>query len=195
MFKNIKLYKKLKEESTKIDYEFDNYNVRHEAEVLMKIEDRDDIVSALSMGEDLIVNEDFDSFIKSSTSHITPEKKINLKIKCENKISADEKTDIKNAVKNHYTKKISSLNDELHRNAIVNIFLIVASVAILSIIIFLSQFSHLQILIEFLDIFAWVLLWEVFDNFVFNRSEIRRIAIKNYQILNMRIEFIETKEK
>lgn len=195
MFKNIKLLKKLKEESTKIDYEFDNYNSKNEAEVLMKIEDRDDIVSALSMGEDLIVNEDFDSFIKNSTSHITPEKKINLKIKCENKISADEKTDIKNAVKNHYTKKISSLNDELHRNAIVNIFLIVASVAILSIIIFLSQFSHLQILIEFLDIFAWVLLWEVFDNFVFNRSEIRRIAIKNYQILNMRIEFIETKEK
>lgn len=193
MFKNIKLYKKLKEESTKIDYEFDNYNARHEAEVLMKIESEDDIVSSLSMGEDLMVNESFETFINNSVSHITPEKKIDLKIKCENKIDEHEKKNIKEAVKNHYTKKISSLNDDLQRNAIANIFLLVASVAVLALIIVLSKFAYLQILIEILDIFAWVLLWEVFDNFVFKRSEIRRFAIKNYQILNMKIEFIETK--
>lgn len=195
MFKNIKLYKNLREESTKVDYEFDNYNSRNEAEVLMKIENEDDILSPLSMGEDLMVNESFETFINNSVSHITPEKKIDLKIKCENKISNHEKTNIKDAIKNHYTKKISSLNDDLQRNAIVNVFLSIASVAVLALIIVLSKFSYLKILIEILDIFAWVLLWEVFDNFVFRRSEIRRLAVKNYQILNMKIEFIETKEE
>lgn len=194
MFKNIKLYKKLKEESTKIDYEFDNYNSMHEAEVLMKIENEDDIVSSLSMGEDLMVNDSFETFINNSVSHITPEKKIDLKIRCENRITEHEKANIKEAIKNHYTKKISSLNDDLQRNAIANIFLLIASVAVLALIIVISKFTYLQILIEILDIFAWVLLWEVFDNFVFRRSEIRRLAVKNYQILNMRIEFIETKE-
>ena len=195
MFKNIKLLKELREESTKIDYEFDNYNSRNEAEVLMKIENEDDIVSSLSMGEDLMVNESFETFISNSVSHIEPDKKIDLKISCENNIYDDEKTNIKNAIKNHYTKKISSINDDLHKNAIDNIFLTVASVAVLALIIVLSKFSYLTLLIEILDIFAWVLLWEVFDNFIFRRRELRKIAIKNYQILNMRIEFLETKEK
>ena len=191
MFKNIKLLRELRKQSQYVEYDFDDFNSRNEAVIEMKAEKVEDLVSPFCIGDDLILTESFEKFLENSASPIEPHLAIDLKVNNAKNFSNEDRKAIKYAIKNHYTKKISLENDNLRRNMIDNIVLFIASIVVLALILVIEAVKFTTLIRQVLDILAWVLLWEVFDNFFLRRRVLRSAAIKNYQLLNMRVEFID----
>lgn len=190
MFENIKLLKQLKIESYNIDNE-DNevLNERGEAVICVECEDKNDIVSKFSCGDNATITSEFSNFLKENTEDLDIEKSLNLKIHSNNEFSNEDKSQIKLAIRNHYTKTLSDVNKRLYQNKAECIILSILSVIFMLIYVVSKFFDPYEISSELILIIVWVFMWRAIENIAFERRELRKRAIKLYRLLNARIEF------
>lgn len=191
MFDNIKLLKKLKNESYEVEYTLDDYiNENNEAIIYVNCKDSSDIISKYSSGEDLTINKELSSYLQDDTNYLNLKYPINIKINSEKELSRDDKDKIKLSIRNHFTKKVSDVNEKLYENKNECIMLVFLSLFFLLAYVFTKIYLPLEILSEILLIISWVFVWRMTESIVFDRKAMRKEAIKYYRLLNARIEFL-----
>ncbi|MGN1222704.1 MAG: hypothetical protein ACI4T1_01055 [Christensenellales bacterium] len=190
MFKNIKMLKELKNEFQQIEFENGEIiNENDEALIYVKAENKDDLVSKLSEGEDTIITSDFARFVNENTDNIKLEKHLNIKINNTKEFTREDKSMIKLAYRNYFEKKVSDINDRLYSNKVECIYLMILSVLALGLYALIKIVEKFSLFSEMILIIAWVFVWRTTENIFFERSKLRKEAIKYYKLLNARIDF------
>lgn len=190
MFKNIKMLKELKNEFQQIEFENGEIiNENDEALIYVKADNKDDLVSKLSEGEDTIITSDFARFVNENTDNIKLEKHLNIKINNTKEFTREDKSMIKLAYRNYFEKKVSDINDRLYSNKVECINLMILSVLALGLYALIKIVEKFSLFSEMILIIAWVFVWRTTENIFFERSKLRKEAIKYYKLLNARIDF------
>jgi len=189
MFKNIKLLKKLREDSYKIEYENDYITENDEAIIYVKSNEKSDIINKYSDGEDLTLNSELSSYIQQDNPYMDLTKPIVVKFNSEKEYSKEDKKEIKQAYRNYFMKKVSDINEELYDNFNKNIWLFIVSAIFLMLYILYRIIDNIGFGSELILIISWVFVWNLTESLVFTRPKLTRQAIKLYKLLNARIEF------
>ncbi|MBO5888677.1 MAG: hypothetical protein J6Q58_00880 [Clostridia bacterium] len=190
MFKNIKLLRKLKRDSYEIEYSSESkINKDDEAVICINAKDKTDIISKYSVGSDLTINSELSDYLKENADEIQIKHPLSIKICSDKEFSTEDKSKVKLALRNHFTKKVSDVNEKLYENEVECWTMVFLSFLFLLGYVLLKIHLPIEILTEIVLIVAWVFVWRMTESIVFVRREMRREAIKYYRLLTARIEF------
>ncbi len=189
MFKNIKLLKHFKSASYEVEYENDYESERDETILYVKIKDKTDVINPYSSGEDVTIKDELSNFIQQDNNYMVLAKPINIRFDNESEISSEDKNEIKLALRNHFTLKVSDINEELYSNKKECFFMISAFILFLGLFVLGKFFVNFSIVSEIFSLVAWVFGWDFVESIAFVRPKLRKKAITLYKLLNARIEF------
>ena len=189
MFKNIKLLKHFKNASSEVEYENDLESERNETILYVNIKDKSDVINSYSSGDDVVIKPELSDFLQQNNNYMELSKPINIRFACEKEISEQNQDEIKLAIRNHFTLKVSDINEELSKNKNECFFMIVAFILFLGLYIAGKLIEPLGIVSEIFLLVAWVFGWDFVESIAFVRPRLRKEAIKLYKLLNSRIEF------
>jgi len=190
MFKNIKLLRKLKRDSYEIEYSSESkINKDDEAVICINAKDKSDIINEYSVDTDLNIKSELSDYLKENADEIPIKHSINIKICSDKEFSSEDKSKVKLALRNHFTKKVSDVNEKLYGNEVECWTMVFLSFLFLLAYVLLKIHLPIEILTEIVLIVAWVFVWRMTESIVFVRREMRKEAIKYYRLLTARIEF------
>ena len=106
-----------------------------------------------------------------------------------NCIDDEEKEEYKKAIKEYYVEKYISNNHIHKRNTLVAILLAIVGMFILGVAIYVEYQTENPIWTEFIDIIAWVLIWEAVDIVAFRNREMRMNNRRYLSYIAMKIRF------
>ncbi|MGN1208398.1 MAG: hypothetical protein ACI4TI_02915, partial [Christensenellales bacterium] len=185
----IKLLKHLKQASYEVEYENDNESERNETILYCKIKDKSDVINPYSSGEDVFIRDELSSYLQQSNNYMELAKPINIRFDSENELTNQDKDEIKLAIRNHFTLKVSDVNEELYSNKKECFFMISAFILFLSLFVLGKFFANFSIISEIFSLVSWVFGWDFVESIAFVRPKLRKEAIRLYKLLNARIEF------
>ena len=162
---------KFKKEKDKINKNL-QYDDEEKALFNISIKDKKEVLSPFYYDEKEVINVEFAGMLDNIASTVPIKKGIHLSLNCDDIIEEDKERYSK-AIKNYYENKMLDARLRLKNNG--NLILITLILALVSLTgLFLVNFFQLSwIIIEVVDIVAWVFVWEVVDSFVFQRTLIR----------------------
>lgn len=191
MSKYTRLLKKLKDDSYEIEYENDNISEKDETILYVKLNEKQDAISKFSDGEDVQITPELSNFLQEDKEYFKLDKPLNIRINCEKELSLEDKDDIKRAVRNTFTKKVSDINEDLYSNKIECIFMLIGTLLFLGLYVLFRFLEPLGIVAEIMLIITWVFMWQFTESIVFKRPQMSKEAVRLYKLLNARIDFYE----
>ena len=190
MFKNIKLLRKLKRDSYEIEYSSESkIDKNNEAVICINAKNKDDIISKYSVDSDLTINSELSDYLKENADDIQIKHPLRIKICSEKEMNKEDQNKVKLALRNHFTKKVSDINEKLYANEVESWILVFLSFIFLLAYVLCKIHLPIEILTELLLIVSWVFVWRMTESVAFVRREMRKEAIKYYRLLTARIEF------
>lgn len=189
MFKNIRLLKHFKNASQEVQYENENESERNETILYVKIKDKFDVINPYSSGDDVTIKDELSSFIQQGNNYMELSKPINIRFDNQEELTSEDKDDIKLALRNHFTLKVSDVNEELNSNKKECFFMLTLFILFLSLFILSKFIEPIGIMAEIFSLISWVFGWDFVESVAFVRPKLRKSAIKLYKLLNARIEF------
>lgn len=154
----------------------------------MTVRDDDDFLASFSEFGDSIISSDVSEFIENSTQLIFPNEALALHIHS-NCIDENEKREYRKAIKEYYVQKYISDKKKLKKNALISLALALCGILILGFAIFMDIKGENPIWTEFIDIIAWVLVWEAVDIFVFRNRDLRINCRRYVSYFSMKVEY------
>lgn len=189
MFKNIRLLKHFKNASQEVEYENENESERNETILYVKIKDKSDVINPYSSGDDVTIKDELSSFVQQGNNYMELSKPINIRFDNQEELTREDKDDIKLALRNHFTLKVSDVNEELNSNKKQCFFMLTLFILFLSLFIASKFIEPIGIVSEIFSLVSWVFGWDFVESIAFVRPKLRKRAIKLYKLLNARIEF------
>ena len=174
-------------ERNKISKDFDKDN-EGRAIINVSIRDKEEVLSPFCYDDKDIIKEEFASHLDNIIKSVPPKQKINLTIKCEN-LNKNEKDQINGAIKNYYKNKIADSQLRLKNAYLVFAICVVLSILALGLLFVVHYFNATFILIEVVDILAWVFVWEGADILIFQQGIIRMEKARFTALYNSKINF------
>lgn len=134
------------------------------AVVVLTVRDDSTFLSPYSANERNVISEEVAEFLEHSLKPVRPKERIHIELHSD-VISSGELREYNGAIHNYYANCYESTRLETRRLYRISFFMALVAVVALSAMLFLEAFSQNQILIEIIDIFAWVFMWEAVDIF------------------------------
>ena len=113
---------------------------------------------------------------------------IHLQISCE-QYTADKEKKYKSAITNYYINEFAHRDMKLRQNTIISCILLLGAIISFMLFYFLGTVGTPRIILDLLEIFAWVLAWEAVDQFFLQRYLIKFDQMKALQIIYAKITF------
>lgn len=177
------------EELLKKPYERDGEN---RVVLYMNVKNDDSFLSPFSESETPIISSEVADFIEESTNGIPLGEEYALRIKSDC-IDEREREDYRKGIKAYFEKRYVQNEREMKRNRILSVVCALVGILVLALAVFLEYRFH-EIWAEFIDIVAWVLVWEAVYVEAF---ENRKARLKRYYYLacmTMKVEYIQITE-
>lgn len=97
----------------------------------------------------------------------------------------------KTAIRNYYQVEYRETWKELRRNAIDVLAMLLFSACIFALAVILETVAHANaVILNMIDVFAWVFTWEAVDLFFFRRPQLRKEQNRNAAAIDAEIDFI-----
>lgn len=139
----------------------------------MRVSCDDDFLSPYSVGDKPYISGGLAEFLDEAVKPLEVKRGLHIKIKGET-IDETEKPVYREALKNYYRGRIAEVNAKLRRNLIASIVMLLIAVVILSVYVTMEVLGYNYVVLELVDIVAWVFMWEAVDQFVFERNLLKR---------------------
>lgn len=95
-----------------------------------------------------------------------------------------------NAIRNYYQTEFKETKRELHKNFIQSVVMTIVSAIVFAIAITLGTTTQTSdVILNMLDVFAWVFMWEAVDLFFLQRPVLKKKQRKNTEFINAEILF------
>lgn len=158
------------------------------AVINMSVKNDEEFLSVFSRSESPVISSDVAEFIENSAAALSPKEQITIRIysSC---IDENEKIVYSWAIRQYYREKELANDTDIKRNSIIALILLIAGIAVLALSAFLNIQLDGEIWSEFIDIVAWVLLWEFVDICVFKNMHLRLSRRRYSAFSSMNIEF------
>ena len=145
----------------------------------IKAESKAAIFSDYNYDSNEVLNSNLEEFLVEKVKNIPP--KVNLRVKIFTDDCVDE-NEVKVAYKNKFKGDFEELEQELKRNMLFALTMLILGVLFMGFLILEIYFLNNYILSTILEIAVWVFVWEAVDSFFLERSSIRR---KRYQMARL----------
>lgn len=160
----------------------------------LTITDSESLLSVYNPDGKPIIDENMANVISNSIKSTTLKKDIHLKISCE-KYTKDKEPVYKDAITNYYINEFADKERRLHNNLAITI-----TTFLLAIISFIALFVFTQLdmhwlLLDFIDVIAWVFSWETVDLIFFQRQLIKLEQRQDLKIIFAKITLTNLKKK
>lgn len=167
---------------------------RQEGIINMTINDTTNLFSPYSQEGKPVISSEVADFLENCANEFHPKDPLKLNITCP---SITEKTQqlFNQAIRNYYYNKLLDLIRDKRRK---NIFGIVcSSIGILALaFMFIGDSLEFgKIIIEYIDIFAWVFIWEAVNILFVERSGFRFKIKRTKSFLEMPINYIQSSRR
>lgn len=151
------------------------------ADINVSVSDDSQFLSPLSEIGKPVISSEVAEFLENSAKEYAPPQALRLTIssKC---IDEDEKPKYCQAIRNHFSLKLSDTKREIKRKSVLSLVFFVVGIIALAAMLFLRAKNIGDVWTECVDIFAWVFLWEAVDQFFIERSNLilREKRLKNF---------------
>ena len=176
-------YKTLKQELIDID-ERDENNRRI---IRMNVTDDSNFLSPLSVRGNPLIDSETAEFLNLNIKHNLKDSGVKLIISS-NAIDETEKVIYKTAIKNYYRYEYKTTWKELRRNLFCSIIMLLFSACIFALAIILENTTNASaVILNMIDVFAWVFTWEAVDIFFLQRPKLHKEQQRNFAAMNAEI--------
>lgn len=138
----------------------------------------DDFLSPYSVGDKPYISGGVAEFLDEAVKPLDLKRGLHIKIKGET-IDGDERPIYREAFKNYYCGRVAEVGAKLKRNLVASVVMLLIAVVILSVYVTMEVLGYNYVVLEMVDIVAWVFMWEAVDQFVFERSLLRREYVRD----------------
>lgn len=155
----------------------------------LTIYDDEEFLSSFSTDNEEVISEEVATYIENSASPINPIDPISITISS-NKIGESKKERYTKAISNYYFNKLCDLYRELRHNTIISLLLALAGILVLVVQFLVAKVYDQAVLLEIINIVAWVFLWEACDQFFIERRKLRLKVYRYINITNCKLKFV-----
>lgn len=167
MFRSVNAWRKhAKERLTKREIERDEDGL---AVIHMTVLDDSDFLSPLSYHRAEVLSNEVSAFLEKRANALPPQKRVAVHIHSDC-IDEQEQVRYRAAVATTFRDAYDELALEIRRSMIAALLMLLFGVLLLGAMWALSVKDCGEILIEVVDIFAWVFVWEAVDTFFLTRT-------------------------
>ena len=156
----------------------------------MTVNDDADFLSVFSQTETPVISSDVADFLESGVRTVNPKEQLALKIHS-NCITDNEKIIYAKAIRTYYKEKKQANDNELKRNNMIALTLLVIGILVLAVSVFMEFWLKNTVLAEVVDIIAWVLIWESADIAIFKNSSMRINSRRYLAFEDIKIEYYD----
>ena len=150
----------------------------------IKINSSEDILSAYSEDNRVVINNEFADFLENAVKDISIKEDLTIKIESKDK----NKERISSAIKNYYYNEFIDSERRLKQNLLLSIITLLFGAFVIACNGILQFFDINFVIIGTIDILAWVFIWESFDLFFFRRREIKHEQFRQMNFVNATID-------
>ena len=192
MFDRLKAFRALAEEIREKDRntekQADAAGARHTVRV--SVQNGDDFLSPLSPDGAPVISEETASFLSNSVRHLRPDTALRFEIE-EKGIDRTEREVYEKAIRNYYHGEFAEVMRELRRNAIVSAVMTAAAALIFALAVIFDRMGADTVLLNMIDVVAWVFMWEAADIFLLQRPTLKLRRWRSFQMIRAEIAVTE----
>ena len=192
MFDRLKAFRALAEEirekDRKAEKQADAAGARHTVRV--SVQNGDDFLSPLSPDGAPVISEETASFLSNSVRHLRPDPALRFEIE-EKGIDRTEREVYEKAIRNYYHGEFAEVMRELRRNAIVSAVMTAAAALIFALAVIFDRMGADTVLLNMIDVVAWVFMWEAADIFLLQRPTLKLRRWRSFQMIRAEIAVTE----
>lgn len=159
--------------------------------ISIKAEEDEQIFSTYNYDSNEKLNAELDEFIWDKARFVPMAKDIKIKLYTNTKI---EEKEVVVAIKNNYKKEYIETRNELKRNAIFSLIMLLLGLAFMSLLLLMHVYFYNVYLEIVVEITTWVFIWEAVDSFFLRRSELKRKSITLLKLYTAEMEIIKLKK-
>ena len=159
--------------------------------ISIKAEEDEQIFSTYNYDCNEKLNSELDEFIWDKARFVPIAKDIKIKLYTNTKI---EEKEVVVAIKNNYKKEYIETRNELKRNAIFSLIILLLGLAFMSLLLLMHVYFYNVYLEIVVEITTWVFIWEAVDSFFLRRSELKRKSITLLKLYTAEMEIIKLKK-
>ena len=186
MFEKIKEYRKLTREIRAVSQTPCDRDGRHTVKI--NVSDDSDFLSPFSADATPLIAGETAAFIDQSVKHLRPGAPLNLEIVggC---IDSEERITYEQAIRNYYHAEFIEAVRDIRKNTVQTVIMTAIAAIIFTLAVVLDAHGAESVLLNMIDVVAWVFMWEAADIFVFQRSVLRLKRLRAFGIIRSKITF------
>lgn len=159
--------------------------------IRLNVTDDSNFLSPFSVNDTPLISSETAEFLNLNIKHNLKDSGVKLVISS-SEIDEREKSVYKTAISNYYSVELKDTWRELRRNAVCSIVMLLISACIFALAVILQTFTNTgTVILNMIDVFAWVFTWEAVDLFFLQRPELRKEQKRNYAAVNAEIVFTD----
>lgn len=186
MFQKEKKIKELKKNARQLQHkEYDNEG----REVIrMQVRDDSNFLSMYSPKDEVVISSEVSDFL----DHAIKSKRLNNNLHIiisSNVIDENEKVEYQRGIKNYYRLRILDIHRRLRTNLITSISMMIVAVFIFVTYITLDLLNSNYIVLQFIDIAAWVFVWEAVDLICLERRRLKYEQLRDCSLYDAKVSY------
>lgn len=158
--------------------------------IRLNVTDDSNFLSPFSVKGDPLISDETAAFLNLNIKHNLRDSGVKLII-AGDVIDENEQEVYKTAIRNYYQVEYRETWKELRRNAIDVLAMLLFSACIFALAVILETVAHANaVILNMIDVFAWVFTWEAVDLFFFRRPQLRKEQNRNAAAIDAEIDFV-----
>lgn len=158
--------------------------------IRLNVSDDSNFLSPFSVQGSPLISSETAEFLNLNIKHNLRDSGVKLIISSD-EIDGNEKEIYKTAIKNYYQVEYKATWKELRRNAFCSLIMLLFSACIFSLAIILETTTNASaVILNMIDVFAWVFTWEAVDIYFLQRPKLQKEQKRNAAAINAEIDFV-----
>ena len=166
-----------------------SYDAEGRVTVPVSVNDDTGFIAPFSSDGEVVISSDVADFLEHSVKHIKPGCDLHFVISGDT-VDEKEKREYPAAIKNYYRYEFIECTRELKKNAILSIIMTALSALVFILAIVLAEIGVRDVILNMIDVVAWVFMWEAVDLFVLERAALRISRLRSLAMIKAKYTFI-----
>lgn len=163
------------------------YDEEGRALLSMSVRDGVEFLSPYALSGRPDLNSEVADFLDGAVMNLRPEEEIRLEISGD--ADGKKKSEFRAAVKNHYRAKVLETDRKLSENARMSLIFALVAAVVLSVYVVLEiNFANFVVL-QLIDITAWVFMWEAVDLVFLERKILKTELVRATSLYSAKVIF------
>ncbi len=187
MFDNIKKLREIRRDARNAAAV--EYDAAGKEMIRMTVANDDGFLSPYALNSESVIASDVSEFLDYAIKGMPLKNDVHIEI-TGSTIDDGERVVYASALKNRYRSRVVDIDRQLKRNSAAAIWMTVVAALILALYVTLEILGANYILLEIIDIIAWVFMWEAADIFFLERSVLKIEQLRACRLYDAELTFV-----